>query len=680
MNPLKLLDYGNPNPFGETIGKPRHLGWPVNVYRVTLPSESDDGEGVNAFERVIMKLIDAGGYRETKMLAEETCMPESLVQCVLLRLQDRGYLDRYNQIVKQQRNKWAHDEDRQRVYVTALMFRELATGRILPFLHILSQDTPLKKKDQEEELINNRKRYHGIYDDRALAAELPIPSDVIFALRAMKKRSRAAFGDDLRLPPVRQITIGPDPEPYHLDCLIAIQKSDSEYRIADPFGSGFSLVLENAFRQLLEQDSWWSNWLDDWKKGLTQRQMPSQNKKSKEPYDNESNWGNYRNLISNLSSHIKHDRQYRSIEEIHFSLEWALFYSCYQYPYDHAVNMLKLRNQSEHTALLQAAAEELSLELPKGGLYPVKEGKLNDFLNGKAEFGTVLSLALLIAESDTSHPLRRIAQKHPDFIVRLLKIKKERDAPGHGRGKVRRNSSELEQEPFMYEVISALLPAIRFSDTPVAEVDRDAIADAWMEARRSIQNEFTHALFNRLGTNLQDRLIMAEKFWLLCNGKNVTESSKCVTASEATDSHRYDAQMFAWNLYGALQGTFRMTLSGVLPPDIKTTEYIASAREKADRCGLGELPKGLTTGSILPIFETLLGNDQTLRACAVAFLLVSDDESLCAIAQKSTRFLADIALVHERRRHGNEPLPLSKDEILDLRKAAYTTIKTLLEA
>ena len=122
--PLTLLDYGRPNPFGETTGKPRRLAWPVNVYRVTLPRPSDEGEKMNPFERVILKLIDAGGERDAESLAQETCLPRALVQCGLLRLQDQGYLDEYNQIIKQRRNKWASDAHDAQEFVTECVFRE----------------------------------------------------------------------------------------------------------------------------------------------------------------------------------------------------------------------------------------------------------------------------------------------------------------------------------------------------------------------------------------------------------------------------------------------------------------------------------------------------------------------------------------------------------------------------
>ena len=69
---LKLLDYDKPNPFGGIIGKSRKLAWPVNAYRVTLPKVSGTDDGLNAFERVILKLLDAVGVMDADALAAET--------------------------------------------------------------------------------------------------------------------------------------------------------------------------------------------------------------------------------------------------------------------------------------------------------------------------------------------------------------------------------------------------------------------------------------------------------------------------------------------------------------------------------------------------------------------------------------------------------------------------------
>ena len=77
---LKLLDYDKPNPFGGIIGKPRKLAWPVNAYRVTLPKVSGTDDGLNAFERVILKLLDAVGVMDADELAAETRIPLDLVK------------------------------------------------------------------------------------------------------------------------------------------------------------------------------------------------------------------------------------------------------------------------------------------------------------------------------------------------------------------------------------------------------------------------------------------------------------------------------------------------------------------------------------------------------------------------------------------------------------------------
>ena len=141
---LKILDYEKPAPFGEIIGRPRHLAWPVNVYRVTLPRVSND-DGLNVFERVILKLLEAVGLMDADALADETRIPLDLVKSILLRLQDKGLIDGDHSIVEQER-----DDEPPPAFVTALLFRELATGKILPFLHLLDDASPMRKKEGEE--------------------------------------------------------------------------------------------------------------------------------------------------------------------------------------------------------------------------------------------------------------------------------------------------------------------------------------------------------------------------------------------------------------------------------------------------------------------------------------------------------------------------------------------------
>jgi hypothetical protein len=70
---------------------------------------------------------------------------------------------------------------------------------------------------------------------------------------------------------------------------------------------------------------------------------------------------------------------------------------------------------------------------------------------------------------------------------------------------------------FMRKIVHTLIPEITFADTPVATQNLDARVDALLDARASIQNEFGFKQFNRLGVDLQDRLILVERYWQGCN-------------------------------------------------------------------------------------------------------------------------------------------------------------------
>jgi hypothetical protein len=653
---LKLLDFGKPNnPFGEIIGRRRKLAWPVDAYRVTLPVP-DNSDGLNMFERVILKIIDACGIQEAETLAREICIPVEMVNFVLLRLKDKEFIDEDNEIINQRRSIWKKENTPK--FTTALAFRELATGKTLPFLHLLEDENSLKKKEGEKKTfrITWDKKYKGIK---------PEPGDVIQALGTMKKRS-AVYGGYRQIPTINQIIIADEPEPYYIECLIAIQKSDAEFRIANPFGGGFSRILENSFSYLLGQDENLDKWLMDWKQKLRQSNSepnggPELTKKLS--FDNDKNWEYYGDLLYSLLP--GKNKQFRSIEKIYSALEWALFYSCIRRQYDVSVNKLKFTAEGEHSGILETAAKKTGLDLPRNVFHPVPEGKLEDFLEGKADMDTLISITLLMAENDPSHPLHEIVKKYPDFIIKLFEIKKKRDDQRHAKGKARRNTAELPEDDFMREIITVLLPDIRFTEEPAASADSDSAADLMLDARTNIQNEFGFKHFNRLGTDLQDRLTGAECFWLSYNdGDNALD--------------------FINDLYAALQAMFRKILTRTLPPEIKDSEFIKCAQEKAIRAGLvkppeSPLPESLRTVKLRVIKETLQGNDQTLGSCAVAFLIASNDGSLKTIPQIQPSFISDIDKIIKLSAHGNKPLFLKKDEIGKVRKSAYSTIKTLLE-
>jgi len=650
---LKLLDYGKPNPFSGIIGKPRNLAWPVHTYRVTLPKVSNDGDGLNAFERVILKLLEVVGVMDEDALAKETRIPLDLVKSVLLRLQGKGFIDEYNAIIRQERNEGLNEEGNPPVFVTALLFRELVSGKMLPFLHQLDDANPLQKKECEE------KDFRTIRWDAAHKRTAPTQRDVINTLRAMKKRA-AVLGMECKMPTVQQITIIAEPEFYHLDCPIAIQKSEGEFRIADPFGNGFSLILENAFIKLLEQEESLSKWLCGWKLSLSTPRPEQQKPTPKEPFDSDANWQRYPKLIASLRP--SRNSPFRSIAQIHASIEWALFYTCCRRPVESVTARLEFTAQDQHPALLEQAAKAIGLVPSRSGFRPVRDGKLREFKDGGAYQETVFAIALLQAQDDASHPLRRLAARHPDLINRLVAISAKRNEKAHGKGGADAPQDELTDDTFMREAVHVLVPDIVFADTPAAAPDKDAQGDALLDARASIQAEVGFKLLNRLGMNLQDRLVHAERFFLSCH------------------DDEDDALAYVLDLYAATQALFEKHLAGKLPPDASDTQLICTAEKKAVAADLcAALPESLRTVKISAVRQTLQGGSQSLGACVIAFLLVSDEDTLAALHDTQPTFIDDMANLITRRGHGNQRIRLHQEDIAKLRKAALSTIKTLLE-
>lgn len=650
---LKLLDYGRFNPFGQTLGRIRHLAWPVNVYRVTLPTPSMNNDSLNTFEQVILKFLDAGSLLlNANSLALETCIPVDLIKGVLLRLQDKGFIDENGRIIPQEDidNRNTHSENDR--FVTALIFRELATGKILPYFQLLNDENPLLKKEADQDKFQKIPKINK--------TETPKPRDVINAIRTMKKRSNT-FGEFNKIPAIKLVTVAEQPEFYYLDCPIAIQQSDGEFRIADPFGIEFSLVLERAFEQLLEKDENLERWLKNWKQSLSNNGYEKQEVRIKEAFESDKNLKRYPELIDNL--HPTKNTSFRSISKIHASLEWALFYACIYRSFESVISELKFTSLSKHIKLLERASESIGLEIQLDYFRRIREGKLRNFKEGQAELETLLAIAILQAEQDISHPLRQIAISHPNALTRFSEIKKKRDKEKHGATNKTSSDFELSDDKFMREIIHILLPDVRFSDTlNTTQTNKDMRTDILFDARTSVQNEFGFKIFNQFGVNIQNNLIHTESFWICCKDGD-------------------DALIFVSDIYAIMQSVFEHWFGGKLSPEIKDTDFIVEVENKLKNAGgYKTLPECLRTVKPTTIRQSLQGSSSTLGACVIAFLLLVDDEILTLILNNHPSFIDNLEEVILKRGHGNTPIKMAKSEIQNLRKTSYITLKTLIEA
>lgn len=646
----RTLDYGDNDPFFRVIGSPRHLAWPVHAYRITIPAaRGADEELLNPFERVILNVLDAVGRLDEAELAQETCIPVSLVRTVILRLQDKGLINEDNLIVDANRESWEGETEEEH-YTSALAFRELVGGRLLPFVQILDDKNPLRTKAVEHPTSVSQ-------DHASSRFGHPSAGDIISVITQMKRRSEA-YAQSTRTPDIAQIRVEREPESYLLDCPIAVQGHDADFRIADPFGTGFSRVLEDVFTHRLETDEKLQRWMTKWRQSLrAPKARDGGQSRPREPFDTDENLRRYPGLVHALRP--SREMRYRSLEKIYASLEWALYYTCELYDPRLAIRRLQYETGSNYNQWLSGIAEGLGFNVPWDGFRPLLPGKFRDYLDQKPEMGTVLGIALLQAEADREHPLHKIASADPDFIGRIRSLARERGNRVHGKGATIANGTPLESDQFMRESISTLLPVIQF-DPNAQSVGADSRADLLLDARTGLQGAFGYQAFNKLGLSVQASLLTAEQLWLgFQNGD--------------------DALAFISNLYSALQGVLREFLSGAAPTGVSEGEYVKQAGARAELAGLGELPRGLTTVKRYRIRETLQGNDLSMGASVIALLLTASEDMLQEIANVQADFLAVISDLLKKRGHANQPVPMEKEESEKLRKSAISVIRTLLE-
>jgi len=669
---LKLFDFnGRTRPAG-IVGKVMELGWPCTVYRITLPKPEEEGEcEFNPFERCILKLLAIGRY-EAVQLAEETCLPPDLVELILLKLRDRAKIDARNQLLPGVREalekRDAERESAPATYETCAIFRECIGGTLLP--------TVVDAKMRSEEVNDDHTVGKGHVTIRSFAqspieTRPPTPVEVLSALRAMSRRRKASHAS-YRIPPAQFVSVADGGENCWLRVRVVMQRN-GDWRILDPFGSGWSPELETTYQDVLakgrsaevrEFDAWQHR-----NRNLDGGHGTRLRDDKRESFATTENVSRYPELVAVL----KRKRDGVADIDVYAVIEWALFYALGQTDVKRVVQLLGVRTREESQAWLKEARNVWRDEaawrpkddaLARGICVVPSENGLQRFLDGRAAMQTVLPLAILVAERDPKCVFRRLAAECPRFLPMIADMKCRRDPKRHGKGLWREIYGEEDQQ-FMRRVVTTLLPSVRFSVdatmSPKAETEcRAADDDARINARVAMQDLFGMSAFMRLDARLQDALVTAEIL------RHDLEGSR----------EKSDVLDCVNELYRATQSAFRPFLAGgrQRPSDKE------SAGRRAAEAGFGPLPTAMRTVRESMLNRTLDGDDQTLQACVVAWLILADDDVLCRVASRMPSFLAAIDRLIVVDGHGNQRIAMSFPELDLLCKNVYKIIKTLTEA
>jgi len=649
--PTRVLDFGKIDPFGRTIGRSRNLLWPVQAFRVTLPSSSGArGTGLNAFESVVFEVLDVTAGLDEVRLAEAVCLPVDLVRNVLLRLKDRGLVNADNLVVARSRESETSSGPSER-YSSALVFREMVAGNLLPFVYELSDRTAIVSGPVSEGRRMTTGR--GIEE-----FGVPSPGDLLVIVKKSRKRSRD-HGKDTRFPKVSQIRVNKEAEYYYLDCPIAFRAVDTDFRIADPFGMGFSAVLEQAFAERLKSDDHLGQWMTKWREVLTSRSpSPDEVRRGAASFATEENMRMFPALVNVLTP--PRGRVHRSVVDIYAAMEWAVYYCCEMYDPNASIRSVTRQSVPAFGEWMMKITEKLGFHPPHHGFRKPTTGKMENYFRALPEMETLCVLLLVQADSIVNHPFRRVADRYPDFFGRLELLRQSRGAEGHGRSFAPLHDEELESDEFMRNVVSTLLPTVTFDDSPVTATDSDRRALVILRARTSLLGAVGYQSFNALGPSAQSALVAAEVAW-----------------EERADGD--DARIYVAHLYAALQSVVRSVIERLPFKSVEGEDFRSDARARSVTVGLGVPPEELSLVKPWRIREAINGNDPTLGAVTMAFLLVAPSNVLSDVAVADPAFLGTVATVIRTRGHANQAVDVDGARLGELRETGLFTIKNLLD-
>jgi hypothetical protein len=641
---VRTLDLPVGNPFKRSVGAPKNLAWPVSVFRVTLPRMgANRSVELNAFESVILGLLQVSGPIGENLLAERTCLPNDMVRLVVARLQDRGYVDRDGRI-KGTAQPVGQDSSTKESTAMAMVFRERVSGQLLPHLLLIRDGDVLRTK------LVDRPR---ILPSDVIKQGAPTSRDILRVVQIARRRS-AQFSQDSRLPTLQQIRVSPESEEFYLHCQIALQAHDGEFRIADPFGLGFSKTLEDVFDEQVAHDENLHNWLLKWRESTVAGRI-------REPRLNQSQSGflECQHLFPELVSQLRGDSHgRRDLRQLYAAIEWALFYCCEMNGLSTAISQLKLRSLAARSAWLVRIASSLGLQVPERGFRDFPEGRLLDLEARKVSMDPILAVALVQAEMGSEHPLRRVAIAHPDFLQQLQRLGRSRGDDVHGKAKLRQLTDDLASDSFMQSVVSTLLPSIRFIDS----LDSDTLvaqADELIQARTNLQANLGYQAMRRLGRSTETSLINAERDLISIRDGD-------------------DAQGLISNLCSAIQSALRGLMLGQAQSTVSSGFYeIAEANLVG--ANLGSLPKSLKSVNLQRISSALQGRDSTLGSLTVAFLVSSEVVLLEELAVLCPRFLGVVSQLLDLRGHGNKTIEADLKVIKPLHREAVMVVGALLE-
>lgn len=639
------------------IGKEWYLGWPVDAYRIFVPTIQEDplGGKFNPFERIVIAQLGVEDplVNSDASLAEHICLPQDFVHDILLKLEGRGIvkggeyrLDEKVRVALRESEDKAKENAPEEIQ-TAFVFRDAVTGRMLPNVMIVENGT-LETMDYDEVA----KRRPIVLERNPKVVRVPTDDEVRFSIIAWRRRVRNG-GSAVKIPSYAKFEKLDAPESYYLLCPIAVRRVDGVDRIGDPFGQGYSLVLEAALEDAMDRDQRLLAKIEEKKKNLENQDVKIREAldQMKLPFNVDHVESCYPRLAAALET--AYGSSSPSVADLFSALEWG-----FHYHFADDVESIFLALTSMTTTEFDERVRETLERLGWNGRHlPTRrpyEKQITAFSKGECVLFKVLFPIMLIRETLPGTALFKIHDELPGFPEFCASMRKLRGAKSHG-AKVDYGMmmSFADTRDFVERILTILLPDVVFSESTPEAVLIDAKTDNRYKARNDVRNSYGRAIYRSLPSITLEHLVEAQiEFNTLEADGNAAKLVREVASS--------------------MQSLLTEILNDVPRKRERRPFEVARSRLQVFRFEpLSDAFKDLNPDRVSRGFDWKV---ETLGVAGLVFALCGEDEVLAQIASRDAGFFNFIGDVHVCRGH-DQQVVLSADE----RKSLQIRLKRFVE-
>ena len=649
--------------------------WPCECYTVTLLASTNCE--LNFLESTVLQLcaLELKGKTQIKDLLG---LESELVDFVCDKLEQMRLIDRRMTISIDGATLLKQLKEQATAPVTVNIYRNKITGQFLPIIiqPLTAQQCNSNNSNNLTFSIGNTGKqetitaYHLSSDNHSAAVEESLTERTVLNIidRFKRLNRKNSLLSNISSPRYsnqsQQIKITAEGEDVFIHCIAFIPKGGDELMVCDGFFSTYDVGLTKVFKReygLIKV-------LKESKRKITKEKNKELEQKRKQQITLKEHYQMISQEVVNdpFERAQLEDKKTYYLNSVYSLIEKKFAAQALQYRWPDWQEHFTV-NVHQNRRVISEFAQQLGLTPPKSTghnkvmydklvnpLFSVKLGSMKHLNVAKPEMKSALAMLLLSATLHEKHPLKVLAESHPDLLLRLGKLHHYRNSLSHGDLKVLEQISkdELSNIHQLYVLL--------VGDEEIGTRVEHTAEPKWLrDDIRFRHREKLLALFGHYLIDHVDRAVLKQM-------------EQALSAANSDDGRiRVNA------LAGALQQSLFIANTALINDNTprQVTEYLQVVQQY---WGVA-LPENLVKTAKHNIQRALDGVDSTLGANLIVYLAHESEHNNKELKRLDSQLLSKIASLINIRGHGGAIFG-KKVELDNLEQTTFKFIHFLIES